>query len=259
MASKTKKVSKFANKPFDFTLCITIVALLAIGIIMVLSASSPSALAETGNSYTYVKKQVIFAIIGLFAMMFISKIDYRFYKKFYKIIYIVVLILLALVPLIGYESGGAKRWINLGFTSIQPSEIAKLGLIIFFAAYLTNHKDKLSKLKEGFIYPFLLLAPVILILVLFQKHLSATVIIVLITSIMMIVAGSRISHFATIGLAGGVAGLVGIIVLGAEFRLKRITSFLNPWADAKGTGWQIIQSLYAIGSGGLFGVGLRRK
>lgn len=136
-------------------------------------------------------------------------------------------------------------------------------MIIFFAVYLTKHKDELKNLWKGFIKPFLILSPAILVLLGVQSHFSASVIIILVVSVMMIVAGSRVVHFASIGGIGASAG-IGLMYVLAKFfdigsyRLTRITSFLNPWDYAQDEGWQIIQSLYAIGSGGLFGVGLRR-
>lgn len=255
MAQKVKRTSNFANKPFDFILCITVMLLLALGLVMVLSASSPSALAETGDdSYTYFRKQGIFAIVGVFAMLFISKIDYRFYKKFYKLAYIASVILLLAVMLVGRDAGGAKRWINLGLFSFQPSEAVKILLIIFYAAILTKNKDKLQSFSKGFVYHLALLIPIIGLL-LAQPHLSASIIIIGIVAIMMIMAGCKLKHFILSGATVGVPALAALIAF-EPYRLKRFVSFLDPWADAKDTGWQIIQSLYAIGSGGLFGVGL---
>lgn len=157
--------------------------------------------------------------------------------------------------------GGAKRWINLGFMSFQPSEIAKIGLIIFFAALLTQNKDRIQEMGRGFFYPFMFLIPVIGILVIVQNHLSATILIIMIVAIMMLMAGSKLKYFLTFGSAGaglGIAGLFTYAKLTGEgwFRIKRFITFLDPFADKQGDGWQIIQSLYAIGSGGLFGVGL---
>lgn len=135
-------------------------------------------------------------------------------------------------------------------------------MIVFFATYLTNHKDELKNLWKGFMKPLLILSPAILVLLGVQSHFSASVIIVLVISVMMIVAGSRVVHFASIGGIVASAG-IGLMYILAKFfdigayRLTRITSFLDPWAYAQDEGWQIIQSLYAIGSGGLFGVGLR--
>lgn len=207
MAKKVRRVSNFATKPMDFILCITVILLLALGLIMVLSASSPSALSESGNSYKYFERQGIFAIIGLIGMFIISKIDYRFYKKFSKIAYIasIVLLLLVAVPGLGKTGGGAKRWLELGPMRFQPSEVAKIGLIIFFAAYLTDNRKKLSGLWEGFIKPFLFLAPIAVILLLVQDHLSASVVIILVTAVMMITAGVKLKYFLTVGVAGAAA------------------------------------------------------
>lgn len=254
-------MKKQDSKPFDFILFITIIVLLAMGIIMVLSASSPSALSKTQNSYSYVTKQATFAVLGFACMLIISKIDYRIYAKFYKIIYIIVVLMLLAVPIIGHNAKGATRWIDLGFTTIQPSEFAKIGLIIFYATWLTKNKDNLKTQLKGFWVPILYLAPVALILVILQDHLSATVVIAMIVAIMMLMAGTKLRYFMTYGVAGVVAGGTGLYLLAkftekGAFRLDRITAFLNPWADPTDTGWQIIQSLYAIGSGGLFGVGL---
>ena len=261
--NKVKKVSKFVNNQFDFFLCITIFLLLALGIIMVLSASAPSALSETGNSYTYVRKQAAFAVLGIALMFIISKIDYRVYKKYYWIIYFVswAILLLVVVPGIGKSVKGATRWINLGFGQFQPSEITKIGLIIFYAGYLSDHKDELKSFFKGFIKPLLFLVPPVGILFLVQNHLSVSLVIICITATMMLMAGARVLHFA---VCGGVRsksehfGLLGILQMTGKggFRLDRIATFFDPWADAQGTGYQVVQSLYAIGSGGLFGVGL---
>ena len=263
MAKVTNTNTNIKQKPFDFILFITVLIMLAFGVVMVLSASSPSALSESGDSYSYVKTQAVSAILGIILMLIISKIDYKIYAKFYKIAYFFSIIILAVVaiPGVGYSSGGATRWIRLGFTTFQPSEIVKIALIIFYAVYLSERKDKLGKFGAGFVTPLLLLVPIVLILVFVQSHLSVTVVIILVTSVMMLIAGTKLRYFLTfgvIGAAGGVGGLYVIAKITGEgmYRLNRITSFLDPWSDAQGTGWQIIQSLYAIGSGGLFGVGL---
>lgn len=263
LASKAEKNTKAMKNPFDFTLCITVILLLALGIVMVLSASAPSSLATTGNSYTYVIKQAGFGALGLVLMFIISKIDYRIYKKFYKIAYAgsVVALLLVLVPGIGVSVKGATRWINLGFGQFQPSEISKIGLIVFYATYLTEHKDELNSFWKGFIKPLLFLIPPIAILFFVQDHLSASIVIISIVCIMMLMAGSRLKYFLTAGVAGVSTALAGMLILAqatgkGNFRLTRLTTFLDPFADIQGDGWQVVQSLYAIGSGGLFGVGL---
>ena len=200
-SNKVKKVSKFVNNQFDFLLCITVLLLLSLGVIMVLSASAPSALSETGSSYTYVRKQATFAIIGIVLMFIISKIDYRFYKKYYWIVYFVswTMLLLVIVPGIGRNVKGATRWINLGFGQFQPSEITKIGLIIFYAGYLSHHKDELKSFFKGFVKPFLFLVPPVGILFVVQNHLSVSLVIISVTATMMLMAGARVLHFAICG------------------------------------------------------------
>ena len=258
MATKQTKTS---GKPFDFILFVTVLILLAMGIVMVLSASSPSALAESGNSYSYVSRQAVFAVLGIALMLFISKIDYHEYSKFAGIAYIGSIIILAAVPLLGSSAKGATRWLEIGGIRFQPSEIAKIALIIFYANWFTKNKNNLKDLVQGFIKPFLFLLPIAIILVIFQDHLSVTIIIVLVVSIMMLMAGTKLRYFVTLGSIG-VVGASGVLFALAKFtekgayRISRIITFLNPWSDPTGDGWQIIQSLYAIGSGGIFGVGL---
>lgn len=267
MQKKVKRVSKFANNQFDFILCVTIILLLALGIVMVLSASAPSSLSTTGNSYTYVKKQLGFAAFGLFVMFFISKIDYRAYRKWYWYVYIIgcLVLLLVVIPGLGWSVKGATRWIKIGGTQFQPSEITKTCMILFFAGYLADHKDKIQSVKEGFVLPIIFLVIPAAILLVFQNHLSVSLVIGFITVVMMFIAGCRIKHFMVLGLIG--IALVGFVfgVIGMKnsnndesksFRVNRITSFMDPWEDPLGTGYQTIQSLYAIGSGGMFGLGL---
>lgn len=258
---KKERNTQAKEKPFDFILFITVLILLAMGIVMVLSASSPKSLAESGSSYSYVTRQAIFAVIGIILMLIISKIDYKIYEKFAGIAYIGSIIILAIVPIIGSSTKGATRWLDLGFIRFQPSEIAKIALIIFFASWLTKNKDNLKDVKKGFIKPLMYIVPIAIILVVFQDHLSVTIIIIAVISIMMIIAGTKLRYFITIGSIGAVGAVGGLLALAkftekGAFRISRITTFLDPWSDIQGDGWQIVQSLYAIGSGGLFGAGL---
>lgn len=252
---KEKNFSSFLNNPIDFTLVITILLLLGIGLVMVLSASSPSALSESGNSYSYFSKQLIFAVLGLVAMVFVSKIDYRFYQKFYKHAWWISILLLAAVILVGKEVNGAKRWIYVTETlSFQPSEIVKFLMIVFYAGILVKDRDQLKLYGKGLIKHILFVAPIIGLLLL-QPHLSASVVIIGIVCIMMIVAGCKFKHFVFTALGAGLPGLAVLIAI-EPYRLKRFVTFLDPFKDLRGAGWQVVQSLYAIGSGGLFGVGL---
>lgn len=252
---KEKNFSSFLNNPIDFTLVITILLLLGIGLVMVLSASSPSALSESGNSYAYFSKQLVFAFLGLIAMIFISKIDYRFYQKFYKQAWWISFILLVAVILVGKEVNGAKRWIYVTETlSFQPSEIVKFLMIIFYSGILVKNKDQLQLYGKGFFKHCIFLAPIIGLLLL-QPHLSASMVIIGIVCVIMIIAGCEFKHFLFTGLGAGVP-LLTVAIAFSPYRLQRFVTFLDPWKDASDSGWQVIQSLYAIGSGGLFGVGL---
>ena len=257
MGKTNKKVSSFFNNPIDYTLLITVLLLLALGLIMVLSASSPTALAEGGNSYSYFIRQSIFAALGLFAMVVISKVDYRVYKNFYIIVYVVSIVLLALVLVIGKETNGAKRWIYIGGLSFQPSEFVKFFMIIFYATILTKDRDELSQLWKGWVKHLLWLVPIIGLLIV-EPHLSASIVIIGICVVMMVLAGCKLFQIIVPGIAIGIPALGIAIWKIPKFAhaLKRVTTFIDPWQDKLGDGWQVIQSLYAIGSGGLFGVGL---
>ena len=257
--AKTTKTGQF-----DFVLFITVLVMLGAGLIMVFSASSPSALSKTGKSYVYVRTQAIAAVGGILAMLAISKIPYKTWKNFSGLfIYIAsIAILLAVkIPGLGYNAGGAYRWIDLGFTTLQPSELVKIAMILFFAKYLTDNKKKIHKFKEGFIFPLMWLVPIVLILVFVQSHLSATLVIIMVVSILMLMAGTKMRYFVSIGSVLIIGGCIALYILATVYgiggyRIERITAFLDPWSDPTDTGFQVIQSLYAIGSGGLFGVGL---
>ena len=190
---KNKKFSSFLDNPIDYTLLITVLLLLTLGLIMVLSASSPIALkSESGNSYSYFIKQSLFAILGLGAMGMISKIDYRFYKKFYKVAYIVSIILLIAVLIFGKTINNAKRWIYItDALSFQPSEIVKFCMIIFYAGILTRDREELKYFFKGWIKHILWLVP-ILVLLLLEPHMSVSMVIIGIVGIMMILSGCKI-------------------------------------------------------------------
>ena len=252
---KVKNYSSFLNNSIDFTLLIVLLILLALGLIMVLSASSPKSLSDYGTSHHFFIRQLIFALLGLGAMMIISKIDYRFYQKFYKIAWLVSVVLLVLVLLIGTEVNNATRWIKITESfSFQPSEIVKFLMIVFYAGILTRDRDELGNFWMGLVKHICMLAPIIVLLLL-EPHFSVSIVILGTCCIMMIMAGCKFWQFASAGISIGVPAIVGMVMM-ADYRLARVTTFLNPWSDPTDSGWQIIQSLYAIGSGGLFGLGL---
>lgn len=261
---KIKGFSSFLNNPVDFTLVITVLLLLSIGLIMVLSASSPTSLQESGNSYKYFVRQLVFAILGLIAMYVVSKIDYRIYQKFYKQGWWLSVILLVAVLLFGHESHNAKRWIDLGFTTFQPSEIVKFLMIVFYAGILVKNRDDLGKFFKGLVKHALCLVPIIGLLLL-EPHVSTSMVIIITCCVMMIVAGCKFWQFIAAGMtAAGAIGSIATILYFVndwfrgrfQYVVTRVITFIDPWQDATGDGWQVIQSLYAIGSGGLFGTGL---
>ena len=267
MQNKVKGMKKTKNGQVDFILVIIIIILLSFGIVMVLSASAPSALAETGDSYTYVTRQIAFALLGLFVMWVASRFDYKYFKKIYWPIYwlSIGVLLLVLIPGLGSSGGGARRWISLGFGQFQPSELTKIGMIIFYAGYLTDHKADLRSFKKGFVIPLLYIIPPVAIALFIQNNLSVGVVMSAITVVMMLMAGCRLLYFVITGLVVGGSGITALMAYfsmagdsagDANFRIGRILNYMDPWQDPTGTGWQTIQSLYAIGSGGLFGVGL---
>ena len=271
MAHKIKKDNKitfFTKGTIDYTILVVTILLLCLGIIMVLSASAPSSLSESGNSYNYVIRQGIAAIAGLVAMFVLSTVDYRIYRKLKWVIYIVMLVLLFMVSVAGMDAGGARRWINIAGFNFQPSEVAKIGFILVFASYLSDMKEanKMKNIWFGCIKPLVMLLPIIVAIFILQNHFSATFIICAITLVQMFVAGTRISHLLLVGGVGAIGLLGGLKIKdfmqggkaeqSGGFRSTRIQTWLDPFSDPTGDGWQIIQSLYAIGSGGLFGLGL---
>jgi cell division protein FtsW len=243
------------TRPFDFGLFIIILFLLAFGIIMVASASSVNALYTFHNSYHFLIRQFAWAVLGLAAMLVISKIDYRVWGRFSGLIYLIsiALLMLVLIPHVGVNKNGSQRWINLGFGEFQPSEIAKLGIIVFFSYRLSKAKDTLNSFMKGLL-PFLFGIGAIVVLLMAQPHLSASIIITGVGIIILFAAGAKVRHFLFLSLPTAV-GLFAAIVL-EPYRMQRFLTFLNPWSDEKGAGWQIVNSLYAIGSGGIFGLGL---
>jgi cell division protein FtsW len=263
---KKKKFGFFINGKFDYILLIVTLLLLSIGLIILLSASAPTSLSESGNSYQYVVKQGMVAVAGLALMIILSRIDYRIYRKLKWFFYIGLVVLLFAVGFVGTAAGGARRWINIFGFSFQPSEFAKVFFVLFYASLLSDlkEKEKIKKLVPGFIFPLLFLVPIVIAVYGLQNHFSATFIICAITMIQMFVAGTRLTYFFGAAGLGGAGGALYIIKKMASsssdgssgFRLDRIQTWLNPDSDFTGKGWQINQSLYAIGSGGLFGVGL---
>lgn len=253
-----KRVSKkVKRKPMDMGLLVVTLILLSLGVIMVLSASAPSAFRLEGDSYYYFKRQAIFAVAGVVVMLFVSKIDYKIYSS--KIIsrgllcIAFVLLLLVFVPSIGITINDATRWIKIAGVQFQPSEIMKVALIIFMSATIAENPKKLNNFWAGFV-PYLVLIGAIGGLLLLEPHMSATVIMVMIAGAILLVGGVKLGYILPFVPIAAIAGYILSKV--SEYRWKRVIIFMDPWQDKLGDGWQIIQSLYALGNGGLFGVGL---
>ncbi|MBR3134261.1 MAG: putative lipid II flippase FtsW [Clostridia bacterium] len=265
-ATQTRKASSNKNTNIiDMPLLITVLILLALGIVMVLSASAPSALAKYGDSYKFVKTQAVAAVLGIGVMFFFSVFPHQFFKKYYRIIYWISFVLLfsVLVPGLGVEINGAKRWIDISVIRIQPSEITKIGLIIYYAGYYTDSKNKLDTFWGNTLRPIIALGLPIVVLLKIQNHMSAGVVMSLVTMVIILMSGCQLKYYATMFLAMLSVGVISLPFIKDKiiggFRTNRIIAWLKPFDDPSGTSYQTIQGLYAIGSGGLFGVGLGKS
>ncbi|MEI5906082.1 stage V sporulation protein E [Bacillus spongiae] len=239
----------------DFILIGLTFTLLALGLVMVYSASAVMAEYNFKDEFFFLKRQMLFAGVGVAAMLFILTIDYWTWRNWAKLMLVVcfILLIVVLIPGIGVERNGSRSWIGVGAFSIQPSEFMKLAMIAFLAKYLSEDQKYITSFKKG-VLPALLLVFTAFGLIMLQPDLGTGTVMVGTCIVMIFVAGAKISHFAWLGLLG-LLGFVGLVA-SAPYRIRRITSFLDPWNDPLDSGFQMIQSLYAIGPGGLFGLGL---
>jgi cell division protein FtsW len=265
----------------DLPFLILTLIILLIGVTMVLSASFARAYIVSGNPLRFFSRQLIFAVSGVALMMVVSRVHINFMRKWSMWLLLGSIVLLVLVIAgFGHRAGGANRWINLGFTTVQPSEITKLAVIMAYASMICGFEKKMHTFKYG-IFPFVLFTGVIVLLLLRQPHLSASIIIIAQTAIMMFAGGAPLRWFVIPMVL--VIAVVGLLIIpahrpapetpapagqeivqeqqqsrGGRFSYAggRIGAWLDPEADPLGRGFQIRQSLYAVGSGGLFGVGL---
>ena len=259
---KEQESRELARGPIDLPFCLLVLLLTAIGLVMLLSASFPSAYYETKNNdpMYYFTRQGVFAIMGVAAMFFISKINYQRFRAFAKpLLFIaIILLVLVLIPGIGQTRNNATRWIGVGeLFTFQPSEIAKLAVVLYFSDSISKKKDKMRTTRYG-ILPYLLIMGVLAVLMMLEPHLSGTVLILGTGAALMLVGGIRWAWVgAAVGFAGGVATLMltGVIKYGQS----RIAMWQNPFIDPRGEGYQLSQSLISIGSGGLLGVGLGKS
>lgn len=240
-------------RPVDFPLLVCVVVLVCFGIIMVFSSSYYYAQVKYDNAFYYASKQIGGALLGFFAMWLITRIDYGFLRKCSKAFLGISIVLLVAVLIIGADKNGGKRWIEIGPLSFQPAEIVKFAIILFLADSMAKNRDKIAKFKYGLL-PYGLLLVLICGLIMLQPNLSMVLCIGATWYAMMFAGGLPIKQLGTIAVVGVAA--VAFLAFGAGYRSSRMTSFVDPWEDAAGAGYQIIQSLYAVASGGLFGTGL---
>lgn len=241
----------------DFTLLLSTMLLVFIGIIMVFSSSWPEALYKRNDGYFFLRKQLIASILGLFVLIFFMNFNYKKLEKWSKVIFMLSLASGALIfTSLGKEFYGARRWVSIGPTTFMPSDLIKIGSIIYLASYLTKVKDNMGSFFKGLL-PCLLIIAIPCGAIFLQDDLGTTITLGLTLVSMLFVAGMKVSHLIGLGAIGGLGMYKAIS--GEKFRSMRFKAFLDPFAYRDNYGWQAIQSLYALGSGGLFGLGLGKS
>lgn len=249
---------KARRKGVDISFLALVAILLTVGVTMVLSASfarayyDPSGVTDGKPAYYFVR-QLVFAALGLAAMTVCSRLPVGFYRRFSVPLLIAALILLALVPLIGTNANGAKRWIGLGAFTVQPSEIAKIAVILSFSSMICARRGRMKSFRYG-ILPFAAILTAIVGLLVLEPHFSASIIIIVIGGAMLFLGGARLIWFIAAGIAAG--GGIAVLLTLFPYASTRITTWRDPFASTSDEGYQIVQSLYSIGSGGLTGLGL---
>ncbi|HHZ20574.1 MAG TPA: putative lipid II flippase FtsW [Firmicutes bacterium] len=251
-------MAKMRRHPPDLLILCAVLILLVIGVIAVGSAGTPESLKITGGAdpLYYGRKQLFYAITGVLLMFVAMRVDYHRLRRLTIPLSIITIASLAAVLLVGRDISGAKRWIHLGFIQFQPSELAKLSLIFFLADYLAKLGRDVRNFTAGLLVP-LIFTGIIAGLIMLEPDLGTTIALLAIFGAMIFAAGVRMAHIVPLFLCVVLA--VVPLVISEPYRLRRLTSFLDPYADPSGAGWQSIQSLMALGSGGLFGMGLGRS
>jgi cell division protein FtsW len=237
-------------------LFLTVLALTSIGIVMVYSASSVGAQAQFRDSAWYLKRQLMYAAVGLVAMSVARRLHYAKLRRVTLPLLAVTLVMLVavLLPHIGREAGGARRWLTLGGAfNFQPAELAKLALILYVANFLANRGERVREFAAGVLPPFIVLGALALP-ILRQPDLGSALILAMITFVLVFAGGARLAHVMAVACAAVPA--VMAVIFRAGYRSQRLLAFLNPWRDPRGSGFHIIQSLLALGSGGIVGLGL---
>ncbi len=239
----------------DLVLLFLVLGLVVFGLVMVYSASFIYAQERTGDGFAFIKKQVTVAFVGFLVLWATCRVPYRKWGDLaYPILGVAILALgLVLIPGIGTRVGGAQRWINLGFFNFQPAEFAKFAMIIFMAKLLERKSGMLQTWRAGIVSPLLLSLPVLSLLLL-QPDFGSTVLITLVVFAMLFLSGVSLKNLALVVLPAVAAGAA--LILGSEYRRARLASFLDPWSDPEGKGFQILQSLVGLHQGQVFGAGL---
>ncbi len=248
-------LSNTKHQGCDFLLCITIAILVLFGLVMVYSSSGVYALEKHHDSLYFLKRQFIWLILGCGVLWLARRTNYHHWERFtYPILLATLLLLLAvMLPGLGLEDNGARRWLDLGFITFQPSELAKFALVLFMAKSLVKRADKLRNFAYGYL-PNLIVLGFFFVPILFQPDLGTAMIICAVSFTMMFVGGIRKKFLILSGLA--LIPFIASAIFTAEYRMRRIMAFLDPWQDPKDTGFQVIQSFYAFGRGGTWGLGL---
>lgn len=238
----------------DSALIIVTFILLGLGLIMVFSSSYHQGMNRHNDSLYFLKRQGIFAVVGLVAMYICSNFNFWQWKRFIMLFFILNFALLGmvLIPGVGVDIQGAQRWINLGFMRFQPSDFTKFALIVFAANYLTK-KERLVNFMFG-VLPLLGVVGLSLGFIMLQPDLGTVIAIAGTMGVMLFAAGAKMIYL--IGLASLSIPGVWVLIKAAPYRMQRLITFLDPWQDPTGSGWQVIQSLYGVAGGGLLGVGL---
>ena len=242
----------------DFAILATICVLLAIGVVMLFSASYYYAETQKDNGLFYVQKQLLFIAIAIPLMLAITRMDYRLLLKFRipEIMLGASIVLLILVLIFGKTTNGAKRWLEIGSLSVQPSEVAKFGLIVYMAAFMPSKPNLMKDVKHGLL-PMLMVIGMVCVLIMAQPNMSMAVIVGMMGIVMLYVGGVEGKYIAMLLFAGMVLFVLFAYI--EPYRMARLVGFRNPWEDAAGTGYQLIQSFYALGAGGLFGQGFNNS
>jgi len=262
-AKAEQKVNKKENKKsrfifvdgeIDYTFLVIVILIVAAGLVMMLSASAPVGMQE-GDSYSFFRKQLIFAVLGFAGMWFVSKLEYKSYQRLLPTFLVIctVLLVLVLLPGTGRRINGSSRWLNTPIIPLQPSEFMKPIIAMCFAYVIERNIFDLKTFKGNL--PFLIVIVVVSVLLLMETHLSGTIVIAGIAFVVLIAGGAPLKWYLISGVIAMPLGVIGVRLLSEE-RWSRILSFLDPFADMQDTGYQITQALYAIGSGRIFGLGL---